>query len=262
MCSIFQTLPSSLLERHLPEQINRVWAGRHLSIASPLWQSFSPAEDDANPEALPGREGLESLLNSSDPAISEWAKKKRDAFNQLRYSSDPQLRGYYQEHINRSSRKGNLESQRVAGVNLQGYLLGKEAQVKGYSTTTSQLVHCIQCGMFSFTISKDFGLHLAKGQSVFVQFHLAESAHAQKYALKALPSDPASRLAVSISGQDSNGEFHAYLVNKSGRRTAMKIDTLVDIPEGVTFEGRSKRPRRWLKTMVRGKSTDMYTTPN
>jgi Mg/Co/Ni transporter MgtE len=110
--------------------------------------------------------------------------------------------------------------------------------------------------MFPFTISKDFGLDLAKGQSVFVQSHLSETAHAQKYALKALPSDAASRLAVSISGQDSKGEFYAYLVNKSRRKIAMKMNnTLVDILEGK----RSKRPRWWLKTMVEGKSKDMYT---
>jgi hypothetical protein len=51
------------------------------------------------------------------------------------------------------------------------------------------------------TTSKDFGLNLAKAQPVSVQFHLSESAHAERYALKALPSDPASRLVVSISGQ-------------------------------------------------------------
>lgn len=92
--------------------------------------------------------------------------------------------------------------------------------------------------MLPFTISKDFGFDLAKG-SVFVQFHLSETAHAQEYALKALPSDAASRLAVSISGQYFKGEFHAYLVNKSRRKIAMKMNTLVDILEGFTFEERS-----------------------
>lgn len=85
--------------------------------------------------------------------------------------------------------------------------------------------------MFPFTTSKDFGLDLAKGQSVFVQFPLSGTAHVQKHALKALPSDSASRLAVSISGQNSKGEFHPYLVNKSRRKIAMKMNTLVDILE-------------------------------
>jgi hypothetical protein len=46
MCCILQTLPPHHLENYLPSSIKSLWAGRHLNIALPLWQSFSESWGD------------------------------------------------------------------------------------------------------------------------------------------------------------------------------------------------------------------------
>lgn len=140
MCSIFQTLPSSLLDKYLPQGIERAWGGRHLNVPSPLWQSLSP-----------------------DPEIREWGKQLREAFNQLRNSPDAQLRGYYEESIRRSTQMATLALRDKARENLVGYPVGKETPVridtfKRYpsdpSNESMESICYIHCG--SFNIYQDF----------------------------------------------------------------------------------------------------------
>lgn len=106
--------------------------------------------------------------------------------------------------------------------------------------------------LISIRISKRLELDLKKGQTVLVRFHLSDSEHAQKYALTALPSDPASRLGISVSGRDSSGDFHVWLANKGGEKAVKRASSLVDILEGYTYEERRKFPRRWFSERPAG----------
>ena len=190
------------------------------------------------------------MLHSPDSNTREWGKQQRDAFNKLRNAKDPELRQYYQETIRRSLQEAKRTLQYTAMENMQGYLLGKEGKVKirkyKINPFTIKLVSTIQCGMFSFTISKYFELNLVNGQDVFIKFYLEDNEHPQKYAVKALPSDPANRLAISVSGQDSRGTFHIWLVNKKGEKAVKKINTLVDMLNGYTYDERREFLRRWI----------------
>lgn len=79
--------------------------------------------------------------------------------------------------------------------------------------------------------------------------------------MKALPSDPASRLAISVSGQDANGNFRVWLVTRTGEKVVKKMNSLVDILDGYTYEERRKVPTRWFveKPLGGGPKVVIYT---
>ncbi|KAE8322237.1 hypothetical protein BDV39DRAFT_218849 [Aspergillus sergii] len=56
--------------------------------------------------------------------------------------------------------------------------------------------------------------------------------------------DPASRLAISISGYNTQGSFHTWLQTK-GSRNVFKINPLVDVLEGYPLEESEQFQRRW-----------------
>jgi hypothetical protein len=100
--------------------------------------------------------------------------------------------------------------------------------------------------MFTFTISQGFGLSFKGKEKVLLQLHLSEMEHPMMYASCALKTDPASRLAVSVTGRDSKGTFLIWL-KTNGRKVVFKMNTLVDILEGYTFEERKTFLRRWIQ---------------
>lgn len=82
--------------------------------------------------------------------------------------------------------------------------------------------------------------HLDK---VHVRFHLTDTPNLQKNTVNMLSTDPASQLAVSIEGCNSNGrEFHVFLRTEE-RINIFKTNVLVDVLEGLRFEESQKLPR-------------------
>ncbi|KAL2869133.1 uncharacterized protein BJX67DRAFT_379608 [Aspergillus lucknowensis] len=248
-CCIFQTLTCPSLEKYLPDTLAKPWAGRHLNIAVPLYQSFSPAE---NPEieTLGDREGFTQFLTSTDPQVRKWAISLRSAFNSLANSPDARARAYYRQLIAISTSKARDACQANRIKKMQRYLSGEDIKVtvetyrdgaqEEYTKAT------VACGQFVFTIPSSLGFW--NNDRVFVKLDLRESEHANKYTTHSRPDDPASRLGVSIVWDD--GERQMWL--KASRRNLKhikRINTLVDILEGFPYQQRRALalPRRWYK---------------
>ena len=77
-----------------------------------------------------------------------------------------------------------------------------------------------------------------------MQFHLNDSQHARAYAETARPTDPASRLGVSIRGYDHHGLFHVWLSTR-GALNAMKMNSLDDVLEDYSLEESQSFTRQW-----------------
>jgi hypothetical protein len=90
MACVFQTLTPPHLDLYLPADVTRLWAGHHLNVALPLWQSFTDDIEDTG-ELLGGRQTFKTFLQSKNPAVRSWATNLRDAFNGLRDSPDPAI---------------------------------------------------------------------------------------------------------------------------------------------------------------------------
>ncbi|KAL4788001.1 hypothetical protein BJX76DRAFT_353554 [Aspergillus varians] len=103
MSLIFQTLTSHRLDEYLPKSVKRLWSGKNLNVALPLWQGFTGnKEQRAMEDACGGRLSFQQYLLSDDLAIRQWAEHARDSFNDIRNSPDPILRKYYQDlHLQR-----------------------------------------------------------------------------------------------------------------------------------------------------------------
>ncbi|KAE8418752.1 hypothetical protein BDV36DRAFT_294798 [Aspergillus pseudocaelatus] len=240
MALVFQTLTSLHLNEYLPESVNRLWSGHHLNVALPLWQGFTE-EDQAVSEAVGGRISFQQHLFSEDPTIRQWAESARDAFNDIRNSPDALLRQYYQNLLSKRRAQGQQAWQEKKSTNIMKYLEPTKATVKA---SHEDEIYEVSCGSFRFTISQLLGLHLRGGDEVFVQLHLAGSRHPNAYAQMAETRDPASRLAISISGHDAQGGFHTWLQTK-GTRNVFKMNSLVDVLEGYSLEESQHFQRRW-----------------
>lgn len=79
------------------------------------------------------------------------------------------------------------------------------------------------------------------------------------FAVDALPTDSASRLAVSMKGVGTKGPFHIFLQN-SGLRTVKKMNSFVDALEGCTREETMRFERRWWRkrSEEEGKGKNKY----
>ncbi|OQE71767.1 hypothetical protein PENNAL_c0101G08685 [Penicillium nalgiovense] len=102
------------------------------------------------------------------------------------------------------------------------------------------------CGKFNIPLPQS--LSMPPENKVFVQFRLYEMAVSHRYASEAMPCDPASRLAISIKGCNSSGNEVDEWIQSSGSKAAMRINTLVDMLEGITLTETRSFCRRWGTT--------------
>lgn len=196
------------------------------------------------------RQTFEKFLQSTDPEVRQWVESLRDAYNQLRNSPDPTFREYWDQQMRYSMDQAAIAQQAKSIANMQEYLSGQSCKVKFGRKWLSGYWHistAVTCGQFTFAIPQGPELDFEKGDEVIVQFHLADSEHPRKYVRDAQKTDPASRLAVSISDHDKNGNFQAWLTVEKAYKTLCKINTLVDILEGYEYDERRRLnlPRRW-----------------
>lgn len=103
----------------------------------------------------------------------------------------------------------------------------------------------VRAGSFRFTVSQTLGLDVRNGNEVILQYHLTSTPHPHAYALSALKTDPATRLEVSIHGQDSHGDFHCWL-RATGECNLRKMNTLVEILKGYSTLESQGFGRRWF----------------
>ncbi|KAJ5759630.1 hypothetical protein N7520_006786 [Penicillium odoratum] len=171
--------------------------------------------------ATGGRVCFQQYLQSEDRSIRQWAENARDSFNDIRNSPDPLLRKYYDD-----LRQARLVS---SSKTWQGK---KVDRLKQYLSGTNKKVQKSK-------------LDLKDGDEVFFQLRLNELTHPRAYAQVARPSDPASRLAASISNSDRvRGGFHVFLQTK-GSLNVKKMNSLVDALEGYSLEESRSFIGRW-----------------
>ena len=247
-CCIFQTLTAYHLDKYLPNHYQKPWAGCHLNIALPLLQPFS-VKEKVEAAVLESRNTFNTYI-AGNPDDREWATDLRAAFHALRDAPYPVIRGYHKERLRENIKSAHNAGQQKFIESMRQYLSGQERAVDVFTSTSAGGFSwdrtSFTCGHFQLTISVNFGLHLKNGDKVFVQFHLAENVHPHKYTTNALPTDSASRLAISLSGRDATGEFHIWLVS-SGPKAVKRMNTLVDVLEGYSYSEREEmaRPGRW-----------------
>ncbi|GIJ83625.1 hypothetical protein Asppvi_002450 [Aspergillus pseudoviridinutans] len=250
MACVFQTMTAKHLEEYLPESINKAWSGRHLNVAPPIWQGFGDLA--AWKEAIGGTEAFKDFLNSPDSAIRGWAWDLRHAFNDLRNSPDPIHRAYYFDVMLRNRKLAEEVCEKRKIENLQRILSqGMTRTIFGGDDT--QKAHLISCSGFAFTISRQLRLGVRVGDLVRLRFHLTATPNPQKYATKASQTDPASRLAVSIEGGGTHGDYHVWLRNP-GDKVVSRMNALVDALEGVPLTESKEMARRWYVTRRQGTS--------
>lgn len=224
MACIFQTMTAKHQADYLPANVNKVWAGQHLNVMPPRWQGFT-GDLPASKEAIGGTKRFEDFLNSPDPAVRGWVWDIRHSFNDLRSSPDLVHRSHYFR------------------IMAQNHKLAKEACQRKKVEDDTQGAHIISCSGFHFTISRHLNLGIKVGDQLRLQFHLTETRNPQMYATEALPTDPASRLAVSIKGQGIHGDYHVWLKNP-GEKCVKRMNTLVDALEGVPLKESKGMTRR------------------
>ncbi|KAJ6072758.1 hypothetical protein N7467_010843 [Penicillium canescens] len=242
MSLVFQTLRGFHLDEFLPPGSNKLWAGNHLNVSIPLWQSFTAIP---NAETKGGSLAFKEYLCHKDPAVRHWAEDARDAFNDLRNSPDPLLRRYYLDLNQGGARKtARAAWEKKKYDELREYLSGKVAIVtESHDGELSE----VSAGSFRFTISRKLGLNVDGGDKVLLKMHLAEtSPHPRAYAHKARLDEP----AMSIEGV--HGDFFEWLTT-SGNLNVQKMNSLVDVLEGLTLEESESLPRRWhVRRMIPG----------
>jgi hypothetical protein len=245
MSLVFQTLRGFHLDEFLPPGSNKLWAGNHLNVSIPLWQSFTAIP---NAETKGGSLAFKEYLCHKDPAVRHWAEDARDAFNDLRNSPDPLLRRYYLDLNQGARRTARAAWEKKKYDELREYLSGKVVIV---TESHDGELREVSAGSFRFTISRKLGLNVHGGDKVLLRMHLAEtSPHPRAYAHKARLDEPASRLAVSIEGVP--GDFFEWLTT-SGNLNVQKMNSLVDVLEGLTLEESESLPRRWhVRRMIPG----------
>lgn len=212
MCLVFQTLTSLHLGSWLSKNTNAMWSGNHLNVALPLWQGFTDTQENkAIADAIGGRSTFQQYLASEDLVIRTWAEQTRDAFNDIRNSPDPGIRNYWWDlHKDRILKAQDTWGKRKASM-AQEYLEGAKALVALHSGKHGNHQTEVRAGSFRFTVSQTLGLDLRNRNEVILQYHLTSTPHPHAYALSASKTDPATRLGVSIRGQDSHGDFHCWL---------------------------------------------------
>jgi hypothetical protein len=244
MACVFQTLQARDLENFLPESSRKYWSGYHLNIALPLWQNFS---DDLNTdETLITQESFTSLLRSPDENIRKWAEDARNAFLDLRNSPDVLLRKYYVTQMKQNITLAHGASQGKKIQNLQGFLKGKFRTVHGNDHNGFY----VSCGPYPISISVSLCLSIQSGDSVHIKFFLMSEPNRQRYAINALPTDPASRLLIQLGVRNRKGEIFQAWLRSQGKVAVFSINALVDSLEGFTREESMEFARRSFRREV------------
>lgn len=241
MACLFRTLTAKDLDTYLPPSVDRSSAGRHLNVVPPVWQRFHD-EDPQTRKEIFDRAAFEELLRSADPAVRLWARHAIASYNDLQNSSDPRLRRYWFENNRRQLQRAWTANEQRAIEHMKVYQIeGKEVTV---CCSRGRDRGNFSCGKFNFPLPQSLGT--SSGSKLFVQFHLYESAVSHRYASQAMPYDPASRLAISIKGCNTFDVKVDKWLQSPGKRIPMKINTLVDMLEGIPLTEIRGLSRRWF----------------
>lgn len=87
-------------------------------------------------------------------------------------------------------------------------------------------------------------ISVEEGDTVRVQFHISHPMCNDCYATKSLPTDPASRLKISIEGVSARGQPFLVWLRNTGEMVVFRMNTLVDMLENLDIHDPSHRTRR------------------
>lgn len=243
MTCIFQIITVKHPTRYLHARVNKAWVGRHLIIVLPISQWFS-GNLSALKEAIGETAAFGDFLGSPDLITRDWAWDLRHSFNDLRNPFDtthPSLL-LLQRHASKSQagKRGVWKEKiPVYAAYLSRRYITDCFWWRRHAEGTPHKLQWLFIRHISATATGSPG----GGQSKIAVLSYRNT-NLQVYATKALAIDPASRLAVSIEGQGAYGSYHVWPRNRSEK--CVKMNTLVDVLEGVSLKESKGMARRWF----------------
>jgi hypothetical protein len=248
-CSLMlQTLTRNALLAYLPKATLTPHAGMHLNVALPIYQTV---RGEAVPDSLHG-----DIYNFRDPAVQQYYSNLRRKFFELKYSSNPLLRSYYEKAMReRQTNACTTKRKHSADRALQGM----EVPVRFKQNPRGGTPQIITISHFNFTLSRK-RVNVRNGDLVEVQCHLSHGIHEHRYARKSLAIDPAARLGIYVEGVNStSGGAFAIWLHSDGDLAVFRMNTLVDMLEGLDIWDSSGRTRRWVPRSASGKKQATFT---
>jgi hypothetical protein len=190
-CLMLQTLTKNALATYLPPGALSPQAGQHLNVALPIHQS---AQGEAVRDSSHG-----DIYHSSDALLQEYYRSLRKNYYQLKNSPNLLIRQCYQNKIAVQHNKIALTKRNHSAGKMLG---GMDVPVRSYKRGSCFYV---SVSHWKFDLSRQT-ISVEESDIVRVQFHISHLMCNDCYATKSLPTDPASRLKISIEGVSAGGQ--------------------------------------------------------
>src|SRR5436305_15196042 len=94
-------------------------------------------------------------------------------------------------------------------------------------------------------------IRLLSTDTVHIRGYLTQGLNPNVYATGATAEDPARRLSLRLT-DERHGRHSSMWLTTGGDKTAMLVNTLVDIVKNVPYDDIEKSPRRFLRSDVYG----------
>jgi len=188
------------------------------------------------------KKGSENPFLTCDPMIADYYRSLAGVFHELKDSSSPVLRAYWLAAHHRSQFGSSAVKMEKTLSELLG---GVEKVVRVYENS----LQTVMFGYVNFRIRKQ-ELVLEDNSYIHAQGFLTDGFSAERYALDAIPEDPAIRFSLKIIGTDIFGKSFCRYISSKGRATVKDMNTLVDGLCGVKVAGIAKTPRRMVPSDV------------
>ncbi|RVD89725.1 uncharacterized protein DFL_000720 [Arthrobotrys flagrans] len=179
------------------------------------------------------------LKNYSDLLRKAYYASPRQNFYNLKHSPNPVVRVLYKQNMAAAQHvRAKTSRQRSAGVSRSG----RDVKVlrNGWRQAFS-ISHWI------FSVSRKVA-HLDAGAILHIECDLLDPAtrHPHCYAMNSEAGDPACRLGIRVTGTDAQGDGIDIWVQSAGTREVPKMNTFVDMLEGLNIQEPEDRERRWI----------------
>jgi hypothetical protein len=240
---IFQTLPKNDVIEYLPDDtVLFPQAGSHLNIAHPLWQRISEKKQDIYSSADSSRkENFSELIRNSDGVVREYYLGLTQAFLDLKDFPNPVMRAYFRAgYLKRKASQAASTLKRTRDEILRGAI----KKVTIFKAGTQQ----IYFARFPIRIRRR-QICLLSSEKVHIRGYLTQGLNPNVYATGATAEDPAKRLSLRLA-VERHGRHSSMWLTAGGDKTAMLVNTLVDIVENVSYDDIEKSPRRFLRSDV------------
>ncbi|KAH8691303.1 hypothetical protein BGW36DRAFT_431855 [Talaromyces proteolyticus] len=250
-CLILQTFTKNALLAYLPQGTVGPRGGMHLNVALPIYQS---TRGDAVVDTLHG-----DLHHSNDPFVQQYYSSLRKGFFGLKNSPNPAMQEYYRTTMRNGQVKKSITlPTKVVEKALQGMEVVIRTRANCYEQNFT-ISH------FTFNISPKWVI-LNNDDIVIVRCDLHDGVHPHRYATTCQDADPAARLGVHVEGTDTSGKAFEGWLQSDGKMVVLRMNTFVDLLEGVDLETSMKLPRRWAPHpkpgQARGNNKPFYTSDN